>query len=127
MIYLERDDVIQLHSMLIAQSGGSAGVRDPGLLDSAIAQPQMSFGGVDLYPSIEEKAGALGFSLIKNHAFIDGNKRIGHAAMESFLVLNGYEIKAGVDEQEAVVLAVAAGQKTKDEFVEWIRKNIAVI
>lgn len=127
MIYLERDEVIQLHDMLIAQSGGSTGIRDLGLLDSALAQPQMSFGGADLYPTIAEKAGALGFSLIKNHAFVDGNKRIGHAAMESFLVANGYEIVAGVDEQEVIVLEVAASQKTKDEFVDWIRQHLATI
>ena len=127
MIYLERDEVIQLHDMLIAQSGGSAGIRDLGLLDSALAQPQMSFGGADLYPTIAEKAGALGFSLIKNHAFVDGNKRIGHAAMEAFLVVNGYEITAGIDEQEVIVLDVAAGQKTRDEFVDWIRQHLSII
>jgi death on curing protein len=127
MIFLERDEIIKLHSLLIAQSGGSAGIRDLGLLDSAVAQPQMSFGGTDLYPTIVEKASALGYSLILNHAFIDGNKRIGQAAMEAFLVANGFEINANVDEQEAVILNVAAGQMPRDEFTEWLRGRIVTI
>jgi len=69
----------------------------------------------------------LGFSLIKNHPFIDGNKRIGHATMESFLVLNGYEILASVDEQEAMILDVAAGRKSRDEFTDWVRQHIVPI
>ena len=127
MIYLERDEVIRLHELLIAQSGGSSGIRDAGLLDSAVAQPQMSFGGVDLYPTIVEKASALGFSLILNHAFIDGNKRIGQASMEAFLVVNGYEIQESVDAQEAVILDVAAGRMTRDEFTEWLRDHVTVL
>ena len=71
-------------------------------LESALAQPQMTFGGEDLYPTLVDKAAALGYALIKNHPFLDGNKRTGHAAMEVFLVLNGYEIHADVEEQEHV-------------------------
>lgn len=127
MIYLEVDEGIRLHERVAAQSGGSVGVADPGLLDSAVNQPKMTFGGADLYPTLVEKAAALCFSLAKNHAFHDGNKRIGHAAMESFLVLNGYEITADVDEQERVILEVAASQRSRDEFTEWLRENIAPI
>ena len=109
MIYLELHEVLELHDRLIAQSGGTLGVRDFGLVESALAQPRMTFGGSDLNPTLADKAAALGFSLVKNHAFIDGNKRIGHAAMETFLVLNGHELSVGVDEQEAVIQKVAAG------------------
>jgi death-on-curing protein len=127
MIYLNREEIIQLQTLLIAQSGGMAGIRDPGLLDSAAAQPQMTYGGSDCYATIAEKASALGFSLIKNHAFMDGNKRIGHAAMEAFLILNGFEIVAPVDEQESLILDVAAGAKRRDELTDWLRAHITPI
>jgi len=82
MCFLTLRELIELHRRLIEQSGGSPGIRDLGLLQSAMAQPQMTFGGEDLYPTVVEKASAIGFSLIKNHPFVDGNKRAGHAAME---------------------------------------------
>ncbi len=78
--------------MLLLQSGGIAGIRDMGALESAITQPLMTFGETELYPSLVEKAAALAYSLIQNHPFVDGNKRIGHAVMEVMLALNGYEI-----------------------------------
>ncbi len=84
----------------------------------------MTFGGQELYPTLVEKASALGFSLIRNHPFVDGNKRIGHAAMETFLVLNGYEIKASVDEQERVILQVASGEMGREAFTEWLRAHV---
>lgn len=80
----------------------------------------MTFSGKDLYPTIVEKASALGFSLIQNHPFVDGNKRTGHAALEMFLVLNGYEIDATVDEQVTVILQVAASQMERKTFSDWI-------
>jgi death on curing protein len=89
MIYLTTAEVIRLHEDVIAASGGLPGVKNLGLVDSAVAQPKMTFGADDLYPSVAEKAAALAFSLAKNHAFEDGNKRIAHAAMETFLVMNG--------------------------------------
>ena len=94
------------------------------MLDSAAAQPRMTFGGQDLYPSLEEKASAIAFSLIRNHPFIDGNKRVGHAAMETFLVLNGYELDAGSEEQEQVFIAVAAGQMGREEFSRWVQAHV---
>ncbi len=109
MRHLTTDEVLELHRLIIDQSGGGSGVRDPGILDSALAQPRMTFGGDELYPTVAEKAAALGYSLVMNHPFVDGNKRIGHAAMETFLVLNGYEIVASADEQERVVLDLAQG------------------
>jgi death on curing protein len=122
--YLKLLEVLELHRQVILQSGGASGLRDLGLLESAIAQPLMTFGGEDLYPSLAEKACALGFSLIMNHPFADGNKRIGHAAMEVFLILNGMEISASVDEQEHIVLAIASGEKGREAFLEWLQEYI---
>ena len=124
MRHLSTAEVLELHGLILAQSGGGSGVRDPGALDSALAQPRMTFGGTDLYPTIVEKAAALGFSLVKNHPFVDGNKRIGHAALETFLVLNGHEIDAPVDEQERVILELAAGDLDRDGLTEWLRAHL---
>ena len=82
----------------------------------------MTFGGADLYPTLVEKASALGFSIVMNHPFIDGNKRTGHGAMEIFLVLNGLEIVAAVDEQEQIILALAAGKLERDAFTNWLQQ-----
>jgi death on curing protein len=123
--YLTLAEVIELHSQILEQAAGSSGIRDMGALESAIAQPRMTFGGEQLYPTIIEKASALGFSIVMNHPFIDGNKRAGHAAMEIFLVLNRLEIKAVVDEQERVILALAAGELNRDAFTDWLRKSVA--
>ena len=84
----------------------------------------MTFGGVELYPTLAQKAAALGFSIIRNHPFVDGNKRIGHAAMEIFLVANGWEIDCPVDHQESVVLNVAAGRMGRDDFAEWLQGHL---
>jgi len=124
MRYLSLKEVLELHRLLLERTGGLSGVRDLGLLESAVAQPLMTFGGQELYPTIIEKATALGFSLINNHPFNDGNKRVGHAALETFLVLNGYEIDAPVDEQERVILSVAAGEMDRVEFTDWLRAHI---
>ncbi len=124
MHYLRLGDVLELYRRVIEASGGSMGIRDLNGLKSALAQPRMTFGGKDVYPSVSEKAAALGFSLIMDHPFVDGNKRLGHAAMETFLLLNGYEIAAEVDEQERVILSVASGRIGRAEFVEWVRTHI---
>jgi len=89
-----------------------------------VAQPEISFGGNDLYPTIAEKAAALGHSLIQDHPFLDGNKRVGHAAMEVFLVLSGHEIKAPVDEPEQIILTVASGGMSRLEFGEWLKTKV---
>jgi len=124
MRYLSLGEVLQLYRQIIAQSGGTQGIRDLDALESALAQPRVTFGGQELYPTIIEKTSALGFSLIQNHPFVDGNKRAGHAAMETFLVLNGFEIDASVDEQERTVLQVASGKLERDEFTAWLRGHI---
>jgi death-on-curing protein len=126
MRYLSLQEVISLHSLLISQSGGSSGLRDRGALESAVAQPEASFGGEDLYADLASKAAALGHSLIQNHPFVDGNKRIGHGAMEVFLLLNGHEIDASVDDQEKIIIQVASGKISRIEFSEWISKHMVV-
>ena len=122
--YLSLAEVLKLHGLIIAKSGGSDGLRDLGMLESALGQPRQTFGGEDLYPSLTSKAAALGFSLIMNHPFIDGNKRVGHAATEAVLMLNGFELAAEIDDAEVEILAVAAGQRTRDEFQAWIEKHV---
>jgi death-on-curing protein len=122
--YLSLSEVLTLHAELLATSGGAAGVRDLGRVQAALAQPAATFDGVELYPTIVSKAAALGFSLIQGHPFIDGNKRIGHAAMEVFLILNGLEIAASVDEQERLVLDVASGQLSRDGFAGWLERHV---
>jgi len=123
MRYLTFVEVLDLHRRIMEQSSGALGIGDLGLLKSAIAQPLMTFGSEDLYPTVIDKAAALGFSIIMNHPFIDGNKRTGHAAMETFLILNGFEISASVDEQEQVILAVASGALEREAFAEWLGEH----
>ena len=124
MRYLALAEVLELHRRLVEETGGSHGVRDLGMLESAVAQPMGSFSGQDLYPSVVEKAAALAYSLALNHPFVDGNKRTSHAAMEVFLVLNGHEIDASVDEQESFWLALAAGQRSRADLVAWLRDHL---
>ena len=124
MRYLAVDEVVELHRLMLAQFGGAAGIRDASALDSAVAQPRMTFGGQELYPTLAEKAAAMAFSLVRNHPFVDGNKRVGHAAMETFLVLNGHELSASTDVQEALILRLAAGELSREELANWIRTNL---
>ena len=124
MRYLTVNEVLETYSRVVQQSGGAIGILDLGALESAVAQPRMTFSGQELYPTIVEKASALGYSLIQNHQFIDGNKRTGHAAMEMFLVLNGYEISAPVDEQVEIILQVASSQMEREAFTDWLRSHI---
>jgi death-on-curing protein len=127
MRYLTLPEVLELHRRIIQQSGGASGVHNLNGLESALAQPRMTFDGQELYPTVADKASALGFSLLKNHPFVDGTKRTGHAAMEVFLVLNGFEIRSLVDEQEQVVLNVASSAWDRDAFTDWLRSHIASI
>jgi len=127
MRYLTLGELIELHRRIIDQSGGADGVRDLGLAESALAQPQMSFGGTELYPTLADKAAALCFSLVMNRPFVDGNKRIGHAAMEVFLMMNGFELIADVDDSESVILRLAAGELERVLFTEWVVRHVTVI
>jgi death on curing protein len=124
MRLLTLEQLLTLHKRVIAQSGGAMGIRNQDGLESALAQPRMSYAGQELYPSLIEKVAALGFSLINNHPFVDGNKRIGHAAMEVTLLMNGYEIHADVDTQEAVILAVAASEMNRQDFLTWLQAHV---
>ncbi|HIK17458.1 MAG TPA: type II toxin-antitoxin system death-on-curing family toxin [Leptolyngbyaceae cyanobacterium M33_DOE_097] len=125
--YLTLDEVMSLHRQILKQSGGTAGVRDLGSLESAIAQPMMTFGEEDLYPTLVDKAVALEFSMVMNHPFVDGNKRTGHAAMETFLVMNDLEIFAPVDEQELVILSLAAGSLDRGDFSKWLESRVKAV
>ncbi len=124
MRHLTLPEVLKLHRRIIESSGGVFELRDMGLLESALAQPQMTFGGDELYPTLAEKAAALCFSLVSNHPFGDGNKRIGHAAMEAFLILNGYELQAPVGDAERTILELAAGNLPREELLEWVKKHL---
>jgi death on curing protein len=125
MRYLTLGEVVVLHRTILESSGGAPGVRDLGALESALAQPRASFGGADLHASLHAKAAALCFSLALNHPFLDGNKRAAHAAMEAFLMLNGCELLADVDEQERLMLDLAAGRLPRAELAEWIGKHLS--
>ena len=125
--YLTFAEVLELHQSVLERWGGAGGIRDINVLESALAQPRQSFGDSDLYPDLASKAAALCFSLVLNHPFIDGNKRIGHAAMEVFLMVNGQELRASVDDQERTILNLAAGQLSRDAFLEWVNQHIASV
>jgi death-on-curing protein len=127
MRYLALAEVVELHRRLLEATGGAAGIRDLGALESAIAQPKTTFVGVDLYPTLVEKAAALCFSLVANHPFVDGNKRVSHAAMETFLVLNGAEVDARVGDQERVMLDLAAGRIDRDQLADWLRQHLKLL
>ena len=124
MRYLTFAEVLYIHEHVLAQTGGRGGIRDLSALESALAQPRASAGGADAYPSVEEKAAALCFSLCSNHPFMDGNKRVAHAAMETFLILNGKEIQSAVADQEQLMLAIAAGTLRREGLLEWLRLNV---
>lgn len=124
MKVLKVAEVLEIHRAVVEQAGGIAHVRDLRALESAVAQPRATFDGNDLYPSIEEKAAALGFSLIRNHPFTDGNKRVGHAAIEVTLLMNGLALRSSVEEAERVILGVAAGTASRDDLVEWVRRCV---
>ena len=117
---LTKSQVIAIHSQMIMNTGGTDGIRDEGLLDSALNAPFQVFGEAELYPSIQQKAARLGFGLIKNHAFIDGNKRIGVHIMLIFLELNGIILEYTQKELSDIILDVAASAASADELLEWI-------
>ncbi len=124
MRYLTVSEVIELYRQTMESSGGTVGILSMEGLESAVAQPRASFDGNDLYPTIVEKASAICYSLVMNHAFVDGNKRIGHFAMETFLVINGHELDASVDEQESVILQLASGKLNRASFTDWVKEHI---
>ena len=116
--------MLELHLLVVAQAGGADGLRDLGGLESAVAQPRATFGGADLYPTLAAKAAALGHALALNHAFVDGNKRVAHAALETFLVLNGYELAATVEDAEHTMLALASGELSREQLTTWVGQHL---
>lgn len=123
MIELTAKNVTELHRMLIAETGGSPNIRDAGLLESAVRSVWQTFGGEALYPSVEEKGARLGFSLVSNHAFVDGNKRIGMLVMLTFLELNGASIDPSVEDFTRMGLSLAAGETDYETLLAWVREN----
>ena len=117
---LSKNQVTALHSALIREFGGIDGIRDEGLLESALAAPFQTFGGEPVYPSLQAKAAQLGFGLIRNHPFVDGNKRIGAHTMLVFLAVNGIELRYEQQELIDIVLSVAAGQIDRQGLLQWI-------
>jgi len=124
MRYLTLSEVVELQRRILGATGGSSGIRDLGGLESALAQPKATFEAADLYPSLVEKTAALGFSIVRNHPFIDGNKRVAHAAIEICLLLNGSEIEATVGDQEALMIGLAEGRISREQLVEWLRRHV---
>ncbi len=123
MIKLNKEKVMLLHSLMTKETGGSSGLRDTDLLESALEGAYQTFGGVELYPTVEEKGAWLGYALISNHAFVDGNKRIGMLAMTVFLELNGVRIDPDNQSFFETGIGVAAGKIKYEELLEWIRDN----
>lgn len=120
MIVLSKEQILFMHKQLIDETGGLDGVRDEALLDSAINAPFQKFDGKDLFPTVQQKAARLCFGIIKNHAFIDGNKRIGTHTMLVFLALNGIEIDYTQKELYQIILDLASGKLDLDSLTHWI-------
>lgn len=120
MSELTLEEVVELHTLISEADGTTPGIKDEGMVLSALAQPSMAAFGQELYPTVAAKAAALCYSLAMNHGFHDGNKRIAHAATERFLLMHGYELSGTVDEQAEIILSVAAGQSNREELTEWI-------
>ena len=123
MRYLTPEQVLFIHARLLAETGGEHGIRDLGLLQSAVARPQAVFDGSELYPDIPQKAAALLESLINNHSFVDGNKRTGITAAAMFLKINNHTLTASNQEVESFVLSIASGEQTFDAVTEWLKSH----
>jgi death on curing protein len=123
VLFLGIDEVLAIHGHQIDRYGGSPGIRDVGLLESALAMPRATFSGQDLHPTLHEKAAAYLFHLVKNHPFVDGNKRVGLAVCLVFLALNGKRIRATDDALVDLVLGVARGDRDKPEVAVFLKKR----
>jgi death-on-curing protein len=124
IVYLSGSQILGLHEALVKHFGGAAAVRDRGFLESAAARPAMTFGGEDLYPDIPSKAAALMHSLVLNHPFLDGNKRVGVASAEFFIEQNDYGLGATDGELEELTLAVAEGEVEVEALTIWLRQRL---
>ena len=124
MIRISKNQILRLHKNLIDKFGGINGIRDENLLDSAIFSPFQTFGGQDLYPMLAEKAARLGYGLVKNHPFLDGNKRIGTHTMIVFLKANGINLKCSNTDLIHEILSVADGSISYEDFLNWLEAHI---
>ena len=124
MIRISKNQILRLHKNLIDKFGGINGIRDENLLDSAIFSPFQTFGGQDLYPTLVEKAARLGYGLVKNHPFLDGNKRIGTHTMIVFLKANGINLKCSNTDLIHEILSVADNSVAYEDFLNWLEAHI---
>lgn len=120
MKILNKRQILMLHQHLVDETGGSLGLRDEGLLDSALNAPFQVFGDTSAYPSLQQKAARLCYGLVKNHPFVDGNKRIGAHAMLVFLAVNGLELSYTQQELSDIILQIAAGEKEYEDLLAWL-------
>ncbi|MBQ7321484.1 MAG: type II toxin-antitoxin system death-on-curing family toxin [Clostridia bacterium] len=123
MIKFSQEKVLLLHKLITAETGGDPNIQDIALLNSALESAFQTFDGTELYPSKEEKGARIGYALISNHAFVDGNKRIGMYVLLTFLETNGIKIHPSVDDVARVGLAVASGEMGYEDLLEWILEN----
>ena len=124
MIWITADDVIQIHSRVIQRSGGMDGLRDRAGLEAAISAPMQSFGGQDLYPTTVEKIARLGYGLASNHAFVDGNKRIGAMMTQLLLKWNGFQMSLRSGELADMFIAIADGSAKESDLLDWIQEHL---
>lgn len=122
--YVSLEDALAIHELSIHRYGGIEGTRDEGLLASALAQPQQTFDGEELYPSLAEKAARYAFGIVNNHPFADGNKRTGAAVLAVFLRANGVRFKPRLSDMQAQIIALADGSLSYDELVAWIEQQL---
>lgn len=123
MIRLTKKQILDMHEDLLRQTGGSGGIRDEALLDSALSAPFQEFSGQEFFPTIEEKAARLGYGLIQNHAMLDGNKRLGAHAMLVFLALNEKELVYTQEELYTIILDLASGHADYEGLLKWIERH----
>ena len=124
MIWITTDDVIQIHSRVIQRSGGMDGLRDRASLEAAVSAPMQSFGGQDLYPTTVEKTARLGYGLASNHAFVDGNKRIGAMMTQLLLKWNGFQMSLCSGELADMFIAIADGSAKETDLLAWIQRHL---
>ena len=125
-VWIGANVVVAIHKLQISEHGGSDGIRDQGLLESALARPQ-NIAAYEPDADVARLAAAYGYGIIKNHPFVDGNKRTGYVVMEAFLVLNGQSLIASEEEKYPIVIAVADGTMSEDEFAEWLRERLSSV
>lgn len=124
IVWLAKAAVLTIHDRQVAEHGGSAGVRDEGLLESALARPQQLHAYGDPAPDLADLAAALAYGLARNHPFVDGNKRTAHVAYRTFLELNGAELVATDEEKYVAMVALAEGKLAERDFVAWLRERL---